>query len=62
MGQGGQQEQKGTDLHGHFFGTLPSIGTSLGPKAPLLDILVPSFSIFHRIIQIALSSNDISFI
>ena len=30
--RGGQQEQKGTDLHGRLFRTPPNIGTSLGLK------------------------------
>ena len=48
MGQGGQQEQKGTNLHGQLFGTQD---TSLRHL-----LAVP---IFHTSIQIALSSNRI---
>ena len=44
VGQGVQQEQEGTDLYGYLFGTPPSIGTFLVPKAPVWDIFVASFS------------------
>ena len=37
MGQGGQQEQKGTDLHGHLIGTSPNMGISLGHFRSILE-------------------------
>ena len=62
MGQGGQQEQKSTDLHGDLFRTTPCIGNSLGPKAPPGNDFIPSFSmvyISHNYTNSSLSSNKI---
>ena len=56
VGQGGgQQEQKGTDLHGHLFRTPPNIGTTLG-QFSFYPLAGP---IFYTIMQINLSSNHI---
>ena len=54
-GKVGQHEQKGTNLHGHFFGTQ---STSLKYVRSILQHGL----IFHRVIDIVLSTNYIMYV